>query len=69
MAEPSNLRHLHNRAHIWRMDASWNRSVFVERQMRAAVVVIIEVGFQDTSQTGIIKYDHVVQALSPNRSD
>jgi hypothetical protein len=37
--------------------------------MRPGLFVVCEIGFQDSTQTGLIQNDDVIQALSSNRSD
>jgi hypothetical protein len=47
--------------------ASWG--VLRQPQMRAILVIVIEVGLQDAAQARFIEDDHVIQTLPSNRSD
>ena len=43
--------------------------VFLEREVRSGPMVILEVGREDTPEVRLVKDDHVIEALSSDRSD
>ena len=69
MTQSANLRNLHDPTHGWRLNRSTDSCVLAQRQMRPGLFVVCEIGFQDSTQTGLIQNDDVIQALSSNRSD
>ena len=69
MMQSANLRNLHDPTHGWRLNRSTDWCVLAQRQMRSGLFVVCEIGFQDSTQTGLIQNDDVIQALSSNRSD
>jgi hypothetical protein len=69
MMQSANLRNLHDPTHGWRLNRSTDWCVLAQRQMRPGLFIVCEIGFQDSTQTGLIQNDDVIQALSSNRSD
>jgi hypothetical protein len=65
-ADVRNGQHL---AQFGRLDFTRNRRVSVQGQMRAMVVIILDVSRQDSHQVRLVKHDHVIQALATNGSD
>src|SRR5260370_37921823 len=47
----------------------WNRRVFVQRQMRAGLVVICHVGQQYVPKATLAKHDDVIECLPPDRAN
>ncbi len=45
------------------------RRIFAQRQMSPRSLVVFEVRFQDSAQTGFIQDDHMIQALATDRTD
>jgi hypothetical protein len=64
--KPPDLRQSNYCAGFWGLNRFVLGSIFVQRQMGARMLVIVEVGTQDASQRGIVQHNDVVQALSPD---
>src|SRR5260221_6422532 len=51
------------------LNFAWNRRVFVQRQMRAGLVVICHVGQQYAPKVTLAKHDDVIECLPPDRAN
>ena len=69
MMQPTDLRNGDDPSSVWRLDRSGFRTVFVQRQMCAAPMIIFEEPFEVLVQAAFVNYDHVIQALAANRAD
>ena len=69
MMQPADNRHLNHPADLRRLNLSRRRRVLTEREMRAAIVIVIDVRSQDTPQRSLVEDDHMVQALTANGTD
>ena len=52
-----------------RHDGARVGAIFVERKMRAAAVIVIEVRGHEAAQMALIKDHYVIQTLAANRTD
>lgn len=69
MMQPANLRNRDHPTTIRWLNISSNRRVVIERQMRASVMVVVEVVREDPSEVAFIENDTVIKALATDRSD
>src|SRR5438105_4307840 len=69
MMQTSHLRELNNISHLGRMNSPRLWGVFGQSQMSPAAMVIRKIAFQDPSQMSFSQHDHVIQAVTSNRSD
>ena len=53
----------------WRLDYPWIGRIALERKIRAAVVIIIEVCPEHPFQMRLVQHDNVIQAFAADRSD
>ena len=68
MVEATNLGELDDGARLGSMYGPRLGSVFVQRQMRPRTVIVVKVGSQDSPQVSLAQDDHVIEALSPDRT-
>jgi len=52
-----------------RMNRAAHRCVLAQREMCANAVVIASISGQDSAQMGLVEYNDVVEALTPDRTD
>ena len=69
MVKPADLRNRDHLAAVRRLDGASIRAVFVERQMGARVVIVIDVRDQDPAQMPFVNNDHMVKTLAANRAE
>lgn len=69
MVQPADVRDGANLAERRRLDLARQGGVAVERQMRAAVVVVVEIRDQDALQMVFAQHDDVIEALATDRAD
>jgi hypothetical protein len=50
-------------------DGAWIRTILVEREMRAGVLVIVDLGGQYAAPMALVEDHDVIQTLAPNRTD
>jgi hypothetical protein len=44
-------------------------SIFVQAQVRPGRVIISEISFEQAMQVSSIQHDHMIQTITPNRTD
>ena len=69
MVEATNFGDLDHPSPTDFLDFAMLGAVHVEREMRARVVIVVEVLAHDSPQMPLIQDDDVIEALSPDRSD
>jgi hypothetical protein len=69
MQPPANLRNRDHLAAVRWLDAASIRAVFVERQMRAGALVVIDVRGQDAAQMALVEDHDAIQTLAANRTN
>jgi hypothetical protein len=69
MMQAADLRNGCDRTGAHWLNRPRDRSVLPQRQMRAGLFIVFEVGFENPAQARFIQYDDVVQALASNRAD
>ena len=52
-----------------RHDRAGDRTILVERKMRAGALVVVDVRGQDATQMALVEDHDVIQALATNRTD
>ena len=62
MVEPADLRSRDHLTAVWRLHGASIWAVFVERQMGARAVIVIDVRDQDPAQMPLVKDHYVIQA-------
>ena len=67
--QSANLRQFNDRPQFRRLNQSGLRCIFLQRQVRARLVVIIEVRFERASQRRFVEHDEVVQTFPSDGSD
>src|SRR5690242_7416445 len=65
---PSSLNRK-NGAHFGRLHRAGLRTILLERQMRACLMIISEISLEVVLQAAFIEYDHVIQAVPANAAD
>ena len=51
---------------IPRLDLPWDGCVPLQREMRAGLVVVVDVGFKDSAEVALPKNDDMIQTFPPN---
>ena len=69
MVKPADLRNRDHLAAVRRLDGASIRAVFVERQMRAGALIVVEIRGKDAAQIVLVDHNYMVQALAANRAD
>ena len=69
LVKPADLRNRDHLAAVRRLDGASIRAVFVERQMGARAVIVIDVPVQDPAQMALVDHEYMIQALAANRAD
>src|SRR5208283_1847878 len=69
MVKPADLRNRDHLAAVRRSDEASIRAIFVERQMRAGALVIVDIPGKDAAQMALVDHNYMVQALAANRTD
>jgi hypothetical protein len=67
--QSANLGNFDYSAKRGRLDRSADRRIFVQREVRSRIFVVLEIVFQDAAQSGFIEDDDVVQAFATNRTE
>src|SRR3982751_3226218 len=66
MVQTTGLRNTDDASLFGRLYRSWFGCVLVQRQVTAAVMVVVDKGLELARQAGWMEHDHVIQALSAN---
>src|SRR6266446_2209370 len=69
MMQAADFRDGDDRARGRRAYRAGLRAILVERQMRSASVIVLEIGRQDAAQVGFIENDDVIETLAADRAD
>jgi hypothetical protein len=69
MMQTADLRNLNNRSDLHRLNRPFNRGVFAQREVSPGTLVILEIGSENSPETGFIQHNDVIQTLAANRSD
>ncbi len=69
MMETANLRKGNNFACFGGLDWPWHGTVLTQRKVSARLVIVIQIGSENTPQVPFAQDDDLVKALSPDRSD
>src|SRR6476620_1477210 len=69
MMQTAHLRKGNNIARRGKLYGTRPRAVFVEREMRSGVVVILKIARQYAAQVTLVEDDHVIQAFTADRTD
>ena len=69
MMQAADLGNRYNRPHLHRLNRSHNRGVLGQREVRAGMLVVFEVGFEDSAQPAFIQHDHMIQTFASDRAD
>jgi len=67
--EPAHLWDGHDPPGFWSLDRAWLWRVFLQAQVRATPMIIACEFSEVSRQAGFTEYDHVIQALPPNRAN
>lgn len=69
MVQAADLRNGDDLAALGRFNRAWDRSVAVQRPMRARSMVIIQIIGDEAFQVSLVEYHHVIQAFAPHRAN
>ena len=69
MMQTADLWNLNNPSYLHRLNRPSYRSVFAQREVSPRTLVILEVGSENSPETGFIQHNDVIQTLAANRSD
>ena len=69
MMQPADVWNRDHLATIRWLHLACNRRVVVQRQVRAGVMIIVEVIGEDPLQVALVEHDEVVEALAADRAD
>jgi hypothetical protein len=69
MVQHADLRDFYDSSGCCGLNQSTDRRVLAQREVCPGVFVGVEVGLEDSPQTGLVHNNHVIQTLSTNRSD
>ena len=69
MMQPTDLGYLDHLTERRRLGWLTDGGIFIERQMGATALVVLEIVLQDTMQVGLVESEDVVQAFAPNGAD
>ena len=70
MVEPADFRDRHDDGAVsGRHDRTRNRRVFVQRQVRAGLVVVRTIERHQPNQTRFFEHDHVIETLATDGSN
>ncbi len=69
LMKPADLRNRDHLAAVRGLDGASIRAIFVERQMGARAVIVIDVRGQDPAQMAPVKDHYVIQTLTANRTN
>ena len=69
VVQAANFRKLYDPARRGELDGSEVGRVFLEREVRARLMVIDEVAVQDAAQVPLAEDENVIQALASDRTD
>src|ERR1022692_4314468 len=69
MVQSTNLRNFDDPSRLDWLNWTTDGRIFAQRQMSPRSLVVFEVRFQDSAQTGFIQDDHMIQALATDRAD
>ena len=64
MVEPADLRQFDDLAHARRLDRPWLGRILAQREMRARLVIVRKVSFQNSMEMALAEDDHVVETFS-----
>ena len=67
--QSTELTHRYNPPDMSRLNWSWNRRVFLQRQVRSRSVVVIAIGSKDSPQRAFIEHDHMIETFPPDGAD
>ena len=66
MMQAADLRHLDYVTTIGRLHGAWDRTVVRERAVRAYLMVILQVRFENAPELPFMEHDHSIEAFSAN---
>src|SRR5215471_3756075 len=69
MMEPTHLRDRDDPPGLWCLDGARLGCVLLQAQVCATPMIIVRESSEVARQAGFTEYDHVIQALPPNRAD
>ena len=69
MMQSADLGNFDHPAKRGRLDRSADRRIFLEREVSSKMFVVLEVIFQDATQSVFIEDNDVIQAFAPNGTD
>ena len=64
MVEPADLGQFDDLAHARRLDRPWLGRILAQREMRARLVIVRKVSFQNSMEMALAEDDHVVETFS-----
>lgn len=69
MLESADIRKLDDVPELWWMDGTRIWTVHVQRSVHTPAMVVLKLAGQDALQMALVRYDDVVEALSPDGAD
>ena len=69
MMQPTHLWDFPDWANLWPLDRPRQRTIHVQRPVRAPVMIILEVLGQEPPQMSLVQDHHVVQAFATDTPD
>jgi hypothetical protein len=69
MVQGTDFGDLHDPSRVGELDWPGVRRILVEREVRATLMIILEVAGQDATQVRVAEDENVIQTLAPDRTD
>ena len=69
MMQPSDLRNRNHPATVRWLNIACNWRVVIQRQVRASVMIVVEVSSENPQQVPFVEHDEMIKALATDRSD
>ena len=69
MVQAADLRDRYHRSCLDGLNRAGDGGVLLQRQVSPRMLVVVEVGSEDSAQARLVQHDHVIQTLPTNRAD
>ena len=69
MMQAANRRHRNDLTLTWGLNVPWRRRIAIQRQMRAHLVIVIEIQSENALEMDFVQYNQVVQTFAADRAN